>query len=99
PTPEMPEIAEALALLAKLAGTEEVKLALAPYKRRLHLQTAYAQALLWSKGFAAEETRAAFERTGELATRAELPAERFPALFGQYLSSLLHGDIRAALQI
>ena len=76
-----------------------MKLALAPHKRRLHLQTAYAQALLWSKGFAADETRAAFERTGDLATRAELPAERFPALFGQYLSSLLHGDIRAARQI
>jgi predicted ATPase len=99
PTLEMPEIAQAQALLAELAGTNEVKLAIAPHKRRLHLQTAYAQALLWSKGFAAEETRAAFERTGDLATRAELPAERFPALFGQYLSSLLHGDIRAARQI
>ena len=99
PTPEMSEIAEAQALLATLREFEEVKLALAPHKRRLHLQTAYAQALLWSKGFAAEETRAAFERTGDLATRAELPAERFPALFGQYLSSLLHGDIRAARQI
>ena len=99
PTPEMPEIAEAQALLATLRESDEVKLALAPHKRRLHLQTAYAQALLWSKGFAADETRAAFERTGDLATRAELPAERFPALFGQYLSSLLHGDIRVARQI
>ena len=99
PTPEMPEIAEAQTLLAELAGIDEVKLALAPHKRRLHLQTAYAQALLWSKGFAADETRAAFERTGDLATRAALPAERFPALFGQYLSSLLHGDIRVARQI
>ena len=99
PTPEMPEIAEAQALLADSPRADEVKLALAPHKRRLHLQTAYAQALLWSKGFAAEETRAAFERTGDLATRAALPAERFPALFGQYLSSLLHGDIRVARQI
>jgi hypothetical protein len=66
---------------------------------RLKLQTDYAKALVWSKGFAAEETRAAFERTGDLATRAELPAERFPAGFGQYLWSLLHGDIRSARQI
>ena len=72
----------------------------AEQSRRLKLQTNYAQAVLWSKGFAAEETRAAFERTGDLATRAaELPAERFPALFGQFLWSLMHGDIRSARQI
>jgi predicted ATPase len=70
-----------------------------PERRRLKLQTDYAQALVWSKGFAADETRAAFERTGDLATGAEPPAERFPALFGQYLWSLLHGDIRSARQI
>jgi predicted ATPase len=66
---------------------------------RVKLQSNYAQAVLWSKGFAAEETRSAFERTGDLATRAELPAERFPTLFGQYLWSLLHGDIRSARQV
>jgi predicted ATPase len=70
-----------------------------PEQSRLKLQTNYAQAVLWSKGFAAEETRAAFERTGDLATRAEFPAERFLALFGQFLWSLLHGDIRSARQI
>ena len=67
-----------------------------PEPSRLKLQTNYAQALVWSKGFAADETRAAFERTGDLATRAELPAERFPALFGQYLWNFLHGDTRSA---
>ena len=70
-----------------------------PEQSRLKLQTDYAQALVWSKGFAAEETRAAFERTGDIATRAELPAERFPALYGQYLWSLQHGDISSAQQI
>jgi class 3 adenylate cyclase/predicted ATPase len=71
----------------------------AEQSRRLKLQTNYAQAVLWSKGFAADETRAAFERTGDLATRAELPAEGLPALFGQFLWNLLHGDIRSARQI
>jgi class 3 adenylate cyclase/predicted ATPase len=72
----------------------------AEQSRRLKLQTNYAQAVLWSKGFAADETRAAFERTRDLATRAaELPAEGFPALFGQFLWSLLHGDIHSARQI
>src|SRR5271168_717819 len=36
--------------------------------QRLKLQTDYGQAVLWAKGFAAEETKAAFERVGELAT-------------------------------
>ena len=39
PTPEMPEIAEAQALLAALAETEEVKAEAAQRERRLHLQT------------------------------------------------------------
>jgi ATP/maltotriose-dependent transcriptional regulator MalT len=50
PTPEMPEIAEARALLAALAETDEVKAEAAQRQRRLHLQTAYGQAVMWSKG-------------------------------------------------
>ena len=69
PTPEMPEIAEAQALLAKLAATDEVKSAEGQRQRRLHLQTAYGQATMWSKGYAAEETKAAFARAAELAAR------------------------------
>ena len=59
PTPEMPEIAEAQALLTALAETDQVKAAEAQRQRRLHLQTAYGQAMMWAKGFSAEETRAA----------------------------------------
>ena len=40
----------------------------------------YALAVSLSKGSAADETKAAFERAGDLATRAEFPAERFSAL-------------------
>ena len=71
PTPEMPEIAEAQALLAALAETEEVKAAEAQRQRRLHLQTAYGQAMMWAKGFAAEETRAAFSRATELTAKTD----------------------------
>jgi predicted ATPase len=96
PTPEMPEIAEAQALLAALAERDEVKAAIAQRQRRLDLQTSYARAVLLSKGRAADETKAAFERAGELATRAELPAERFSALLGQAGWSLQRGEVRAA---
>ena len=94
---------EAISHLGKaiaMADKEVVgSVATVPEQSCVKLQIDYAQALVWSKGFAADETRAAFERTGDLATRAEFPAERFPALFGQFLSSLMHGDIRSAGQI
>jgi predicted ATPase len=48
PTPEMPEIAEAQALLAALVDTDELKAGEAQRQRRLHLQTAYAQAMMWA---------------------------------------------------
>jgi predicted ATPase len=59
PTHEIPEIAEAQALLAAVVETEEVKAAEAQRQRRLHLQTAYGRAMMWAKGLSAEETRAA----------------------------------------
>ena len=65
----MPEIAEAQALLAALAETDEVKAAEAQRQRRLDLQTSYSQAMMWAKGFAAEETRAAFSRATEIQPR------------------------------
>ena len=92
----MPEIAEAQALLAALGETEEVKAAVTQRRRRLGLQTAYSQAVLWSKGWAASETKTAFERISDLALGAERPGERFPTLYGRSLWSLLRGDVRAA---
>ena len=50
PTPELPEIAEAQALLAALAESDEVKEAAASRKRRLELQASYGLALTWSRG-------------------------------------------------
>ncbi len=70
PTPEMPELAEAQALLAALAETNEVKGAEAQRQRRLHLQTAYGQVMMYSKCFAADETKAAFARAAELAANS-----------------------------
>ena len=92
----MPEIAEAQALLAALAETDEVKAAEAQRQRRLHLQTAYGQAMMWSKGFAAEETKAAFARAGELAAKTDDFAERFAAAHGQWTLAFVRGELRWA---
>jgi class 3 adenylate cyclase/tetratricopeptide (TPR) repeat protein len=67
--------------------------------RRVKLQNDYAKAALWSRGFAADETKAAFERTSALAARAELPAERFSALYGRFFWSWSRGEFRAAHDI
>ena len=88
----MPEIAEAKALLAALAEMEEVKSAEAQRQRRLHLQTAYGQAMMMAKGFGAEETKAAFARASELAAKADDFAERFAARHGQWTLAHVRGE-------
>ncbi len=95
----MPEIAEAQALLAALAETDEVKAAIAQRERRLHLQTAYGQAMMYSKGFAAEETKAAFARATELAANTGDFSERFAAAHGQWTSALVRGELRSAREL
>ena len=96
PTPEMPEIAEAQTLLVALAETEEVKAAEARRNRRLHLQTAYGQAMMWSKGYNAEETKAAFAHAAELAGRTGDFSGRLTALHGQWAAALVGGELTSA---
>jgi predicted ATPase len=99
PTPEMPEITEAQALVVALAQSDEVKAAIAGRKRRLDLQTSYGQALLWGKGFAAEETKAVFARVAELARPNENHAARFIAYYAQCLSNFYRGEFSVAQEI
>jgi tetratricopeptide (TPR) repeat protein len=98
-TPEMPEIGEAQALLAALAEGDEVKAAEAQRQRRLHLQTAYGQAVMYSKGFQAEETKAAFARATELAVNSDDFSERFAAAHGQWTSELVRGQYKSAREL
>ena len=53
PTPEMPEIAEAQALLAALEGADEVKADAAHRRRMTHLRVAYGNALIAARGHGA----------------------------------------------
>ena len=96
PTLEMPEIAEAQALLGALTETGEVKNATASRQRRLQLQTSYSRAVMWSRGYGAEETQAAFARAQELATGVDNAAERFDAYYGQWAGRLQRGELRSA---
>ena len=96
PTREMPEIAEAQALLGALTETGEVKNATASRQRRLQLQTSYSRAVMWSRGYGAEETQAAFARAQELAAGVDNSAERFDAYYGQWAGRLQRGELRSA---
>ena len=65
PTPEMPEIAEAQALLTALAATDEVKVEAAHRQRLTQLHVAYGNALIAARGYGAPETTEAFARARE----------------------------------
>ena len=96
PTPEFPQIAEAKALFEALAADETVKADGARRAQRLKLQTNYSYAVMWSKGFAAEETKAAFARVGELATEIG-DAEALGAnYFARWVHSFWRGELGSA---
>jgi predicted ATPase len=99
PTPEMPEIAQAQTLLAALAETEEVKAAEAQRQQRLHLQTSYGQAMMWAKGFSADETRAAFSRATELTAKTDNFADRFAAGHYQWTFAFTQGQLQSAREL
>jgi predicted ATPase len=96
PTSVMPEIAEAQSLLVALAESDEVRAAITQRERRFRLQTAYSQAMMWSKGYAAEDTKAAFARAVELAGKIGDFSERLVALHGQWAATLVGGELRSA---
>ena len=55
---------------------------------RLRLQTSLGNALIWTKGYHAPETTAAFARARELASREEDASERFSAYYGLWAGHL-----------
>ena len=94
PTPEMPEIAEAQALLAALAETEEVKADQAQRRRMTQLQAAYGAALIAARGFGAPETIEAFARARESAAGDD-SLQRLAADYGLWAGSYVRGDLPA----
>ena len=80
--------------MADKAGEAAPRAATTPASgsRRLKLQTSYGQALLWSKGFGAEETKTAFLRAQELAAGVDNADERFKILYGLWVGNLSRGE-------
>ena len=66
-------------------------------RQRLKLQTTYGQAVMWSKGYVAEETKAALERVEELATEmgdAEASLDTYHARWAHRLFRAEFGSTR-----
>ncbi len=96
PTPELPEIAEAKGLFEALAQIDEVKAAAGSRERRLRLQVSYGHAVMWAKGYAAEETKAANARVSELATEIGNPEALFDAYYGRWTWAIMRGALGSA---
>ena len=71
----------------------------APIGQRLNLQTNYARAIAWSRGYAADETKAAVARVQELVSGKEDIAERLNAYYVQIATHLVNGEVNQALSI
>ena len=54
---------------------------------------------MWAKGFAAEETKAAFARAAELAAKSGSFSERFAAAHGQWTIAHVRGELRSAREL
>ena len=55
--------------------------------------------MMWAKGFAAEETQAAFSRATELTARTDDFAERFSAAHFQWTFAFVRGELRSAREL
>ncbi|HTR12099.1 MAG TPA: AAA family ATPase, partial [Roseiarcus sp.] len=93
PTPEMPEAAEAQALLAALLETDEVKAEAARRQRLTHLHVAYGNALIAARGHGAPETMEAFVRARKSASGDEDAPGRLEADYGLWVGSYVRGDL------
>ena len=93
PTPEMPEIAEAQALLAALSQTDEVKADAAQRQRLTQLHVAYGNALFAARGTGAPETTEAFARARKSASGDKDAPERLAADWGLWAGSYVRGDL------
>ena len=67
--------------------------------QRLKIQTDLGKALMWSRGFGAEESKAAFIRARELAAAIDDATERFTIYYGLWAGNALRGELGSAREI
>ncbi len=90
---EMPELAEAQALLASLAEREDVKAETAQRQRLTQLQAAYGNALIAARGYGAPETTEVFAKARESASGDKDAPGRLAADYGLWTGSYARGEL------
>jgi class 3 adenylate cyclase/predicted ATPase len=85
-------LGKAIELADKLAASAGTAPSAASASNRLRLQTSLGNALIWAKGYPAPETRAAFARARELASRAQDASDRFSAYHGLWTGHFFRGE-------
>jgi predicted ATPase len=80
-------------------GASAVTTASASGNQRLKLQTDLGKALMWSRGFGAEESKAAFIRARELAAAIDNATERFTIYYGLWTGHMVGGEWGFAREI
>jgi predicted ATPase len=80
-------------------GRSAAATASASANQRLKLQTDLGKALMWSRGFNADESKAAFIRARELATAIDNPTERFTIYYSLWMGHMLRGELLLAREI
>jgi class 3 adenylate cyclase/predicted ATPase len=91
-------LGKAIELSDKAGGAAKPReaAAAAPVSQRLKLQTDYGQAVMWSKGYAAEETKAAFARVEELAIEIDNAEAPLDAYYARWVHNLWRGALGSA---
>ena len=88
-------LGKAIAMADKARGALKKMGDSAVSSRILKLHTDYGHAVMWSKGFAADETNAAYARVGELALQGD-SLERNVANQARWIASFIRGDLHVA---
>ena len=78
------------------ASTPPAKAETVSASQRLKLQTSLGQAMMYSRGYASDESKTAFARARTLATGVGDASERFDAYYGLYIGSLVRGELGLA---
>jgi predicted ATPase len=80
-------------------GRSAAVTASASANQRLKLQTDLGKALMYSRGFGTEESKAAFIRARELAATIDNATERFTIYYGLWVGNITHGELEVAREI
>ena len=68
-------------------------------RQRVKLQVDYSEAIMYYKGFSAEETRVAWARAAELAADRDDFSERSAVRHAQWTLAIVRGELRAAQEL